>query len=308
MALIFLTSMPRAGSTWISNVIGRTSSVNYVSGEPFNPPFSRVGFGLEVDEWFVKMEPRMIRLTQQLDNAFCQKWHIADFNRRLNFVMPQIVNLKLFLRIVKHYYFFLNRKQVFLKDPIGFFSTEFIYHRYHAQIIILVRHPGGIISSFLRLDWDIDTSIFQKESLVDDEVRAKYVDLLVKKYSRRNLNRIEKIEKLALIWNIFYLQSYLWSQKYLDWKLIRHEDISADPLASMKTLFHNLGLEFSNTVATYLASTSNSENPIDAKESVIHDLNRNSLRNINSWRKNFNEDEVATIEAITSDVRRLFKY
>jgi hypothetical protein len=307
MGVVFLTSMPRAGSTWVSNIIGKSNSVNYVSGEPFRPAYSRVGFGLEIDEWFVRMDVQSEKLRHQLDNALCQKYTGEDFKRRIRWAFSNISNPQLMLRVFKHFYFFLNRRDVFFKDPIGFFSSEFIHSRYNAKVIILVRHPAAVIKSFFRVRWDLDARVLDKHDL-DNEVRQKYMEVLSKQYSKNSLNRIKQIEKLALIWNVFYYQAYKWKENYKNWIVIRHEDFSTSPVESFNELFRSLNFEMNPEVEKYIEQTTKNDNPVEVNDNSVHQLKRNSANINEGYKTYFTEEEMNCIFEVTRDVQKLYGY
>ncbi len=152
--LMFLTGLPRSGITWLADIIGSHSSINYLTGEVFNPGTTLSTFGLKGVPWFInedKLKPGLVHETQKA----------LLLNKNFDFFMVRLfrllqsgnLNWKDYARIVKHLGYSLNAKAVFTKDPIALFFVPYMIREFSAKMVIIKRNPYRFIGSMKRMNW-----------------------------------------------------------------------------------------------------------------------------------------------------------
>lgn len=300
--VIFLTGTPRSGSTWVSDIIATSPSLNYISAEPFNTLVSQSHFGIEFPTLFYLIKNNEdTQLIHNIRNVFNQTWTIKDFYRRLYaLAKTKNTNPKLYARIFKYWVLSLNNKPSFLKDPIAFFSCEQIYTLIGSQNIILIRHPAAFCSSMLRNSWSFDPNLLIKQDFFTNPIVAVYQDE-AKYLSEFPINE-KLLERSILLWNIVHAMILDFQTKYPDWIFVKHEDISMNPCIQFKLLFDKLDIEYTLKTEKKILDSSSSNNPADIPSGVIHNLNRDSKELVTLWKKKLSSQQVELIYTKTQQL------
>ena len=95
-----------------------------------------------------------------------------------------------------------------------------------------------------------------------------------------------------LLWKCIYkvLENYL--RKNNDWIMVRHEDLSENPLLEFKSLYEKLDLKWSDQVEGKLEQMTSSDNPAEARGSKTHQLSRDSASLAKSWQTHYDSSEI----------------
>lgn len=197
----------------------------------------------------------------------------------------------------------LNQPKIPLfKDPIAFFSTETFYKELNSNILISVRHPAAFVSSLKRLGWQHDFNHFLKQEELMETLLYPFRDKIIK-FSIMEQNIIDQG---ILLWNIIYLNALKFKQKHNDIYLVTHEKLSLNPIEEFKNIFNELKYEFNEQVVEYINLTTNSNNEIEVKNNVVHQLNRNSKENINTFKTRLTQEELLYIKKHTQEIAHIF--
>ncbi|NET01097.1 MAG: hypothetical protein F6K61_11100 [Sphaerospermopsis sp. SIO1G1] len=300
--VIFLTGSVRSGSTWVSNIIATSPSLNYISAEPFNTLVSQNHFGIEFPNLFYIIKNNEdAQFIHSIRNVFNQRWEIQDFNRRLYaLIKTKSTDPKLYARIFKYWALSLNNKPSFLKDPIAFFSCEQIYKLISSQNIILIRHPAAFCNSMLRNSWSFDPNLLIKQNFFTNLVVAVYQDRA--KYLSKFPKNEKILEKSILLWNIVHTMILDFQTKYPDWIFLKHEDLCINPCIQFQLLFEKLNIEYTLITEKKILASSNSSNPTDIPSGVIHNINRDSKKLVDLWKNKLSSQQVELIYRETQQV------
>src|SRR5262249_48044541 len=128
-APIYVTGVPRCGSSWVGDVLSTARGVRY-NYEPFNPsshPF---------------LTRRSIYLAADDDDPAFRRAADAIFAGRIRFHQ--------FLRGVRWGYAWRTIRpatRILAKDPTARYVAEWIAENYGAKIVIIIRHPCAFVSS-----------------------------------------------------------------------------------------------------------------------------------------------------------------
>jgi len=291
---IFLTGLPRSGTTWAAKMFSFSPSVNYISGEPFNPGFSKELFGYDWLWYYAISGQENVEFNHNLKNIFNQSWSFEDFKRRLQFLIKSDnKNIKPYLRIIKLFYFYLcrNNRVTLLKDPTGFFSTEQISAMFNSKVILMTRHPAAFIESMMRVKWEFnfDNIYLQKHLKCQLE---EYWDLI--EYYAQNSLSIKPLDKHILIWNIYHHLIFEWGNKHKDWTIVSHEQLSANPVNEFKQLYNKLNLEYNEKVEDSIIEYTKSSNET-LPGNQVQQLKRNSISVTEIWKHNLGQGMIDEI-------------
>ncbi len=267
---IFLTGAYRSGTSWVGRVLSYADTVAFWR-EPYNP----------------SVVPRMPRQYQYLTE------HMEDdlytcFTERLfsgHYAGSQFdhtIRSNWFRRPQRH----------FIKDPTAAFLLGWLDAHYDLDVIILVRHPAGFVSSVLALQWDFDLNVFlDQEPLMQDWLHP-FRDLL-ERYRQRRMD----VEKGALIWSVINFVLWKWIEKK-GYFWVRYEDLCAEPLAEFKKLFAAVNLLWSERVEQEISASTSAD--ITFSKSLDSGLERKTCKMGTIWKERLSEEDLQKIEHITA--------
>ena len=114
------------------------------------------------------------------------------------------------------------------------------------------------------------------------------------------------IGQASLLWTMIYKTVH--SQGQLDRRLVivRHEDLSRDPVGGFRDLYAALGLDFTAHAEDKILKSSSSENPTELSRRKTHSVKMDSRASVDTWKTKLTADEIQRIRELTEDSARLF--
>ena len=153
---IFVTGIPRSGSTFVGNVLSFPLQVDYIH-EPFNPQCGLPG----VSSWhrYIRATPdtpEMKSLSELIrpvfDYDFKLRTYFPDNNAAHQKLLKSVVGSRgpFYLRMAR-----LNpfHQAAIIKDPIGNLMAEYLYVAHGVKPLIVIKHPISYIASLRRVNW-----------------------------------------------------------------------------------------------------------------------------------------------------------
>lgn len=288
---IYITGSPRSGTTWVGKVLALDQTLGYIH-EPFNQDHNlgRLPKHLPANYFYLTKENDR-EIQPWIEGLLRYDYHPIRgilFNRGLR---ERGAHFKEWMRFNR---FKREKRRPLLKDPIGIFSTPWFAQEFNAMPIILIRHPAAVISSFLRLNWNI-----RFDGLIDQPPLIKdWLSEFENEISDSVKQPQTPIAKGILLWKIIYSTVTKYQNEYKNWLFIRHEDLSREPIEEFRKLFLFTGLKFDddiqNKIYKMTEGTVQSEVPRNANTMYI---NINSRQNIYNWKKRLNSDQIAYIKS-----------
>jgi hypothetical protein len=218
--------------------------------------------------------------------------------------IKSIRSLKDFLRMGRDFKIFYDAlehgQRALLKDPFAVFSILWFVQRFNFKVVVTVRHPAAFASSLKRLGWNFDFNDLLDQPLLMRDHLEPY------RGQMQAIKADDVIGQAALLWTMIYRTVH--STIKLDPNLIilRHEDLSRDPVSGFRDLYASLGLDFTSRVEEKILNSSSSENPAELKRGKTHSVKLDSRASIDNWKKKLSEEEVVRIREMTDDTIRLF--
>ena len=298
---ILVTGSHRSGTTWAGKMMSTAPHVGYIH-EPFN-----IGGEITVNSkpfkyWF-----------QHVNDENSKEYGPA-FDKLLHFHYPLYDNLlrvrtsknaiRAMKDIVRDQGLFLWHKiwgdRPLIKDPIAFFSAEWLYEKFNANVLVLIRHPAAFCSSLKIKNWHCPFDNFLKQPILMKGYLSKF-EADIRDYAQ---NPRDVIDQAILLWNCIYYTCSIYKENHTDWTFIRHEDLSLDPLNEFRSIFKIFDLQFSRKVYTKILQSSGPHNP--SEQLAENEFLRDSKKNIHNWKKRLSQDEIKRIRMKTSEVASLF--
>lgn len=294
---ILVTGTHRSGTTWVGKMLAADSLTAYIS-EPLNVLHRPGVFHARVAHWYQYIceenEKEYLPAFQELLEF---DYHLWDEIRSLR-------SRRDFLRMGRDFLIFYNGLmrglRPLLKDPFAVFSTPWFAKRLHCQVVITVRHPAAFASSLKRLNWFFDfRDLLDQPLLMRDHLEPDRAQM-------QSMPADDVIGQAALLWKLIYRSVHTIGAAHPDFFIVRHEDLSRDPLPAYRALYSSLGLEFTPRVEKIILNSSSSENPAELSRKKVHAVKLDSRANIQNWKKRLTTEEIDRIHKLTEDIAPLY--
>ena len=187
-----------------------------------------------------------------------------------------------------------------LKDPFAVFSLNWFANRLNSRIVVTIRHPAAFASSLKRLNWSFDFADLLNQPLLMQDYLEPY---------RKDMQAIKAddiIGQASLLWTMIYRVVYSVRERILSIQVVRHEDLSLDPISSYRTLYQSLGLDFTAQVEQTILNASSSENPTEVSRKKVHAVKLDSRANLDNWKRRLTSEEIVRIRRITEEVAHFY--
>ena len=290
---LLVTGAHRTGTTWVGKMLAADGRTAYIS-EPMNVLHRPGVMRAKVPLWYTYITgENEAEYLGPLTETLAYRYHLA----------AEIVSLRSLhdlLRMGRDSTIFLKggvfHQRPLLKDPFAIFSLPWFAQRLGCQIVVTVRHPAGFASSLKRLNWPFD---FQ-------DLLAQ--PLLMRDWLEPYRGRMEAmppddiIGQASLLWAMVYRSVQLACQQIPSVNVVRHEDLSVDPVAGFRKLYGELGIEFSWAVERRVRESSSADNPAELARGKVHSVKLDSRANLHSWKRRLSPEEIARVRRLTEDV------
>lgn len=294
---ILVTGAHRSGTTWVGKMLAADACTAYIS-EPLNVLHRPGVFRPRVRYWYQYIckdnENEYLPGFQELLEL---DYHLWDEIRSLR-------SRRDLLRMGRDFYIFykglMRGHRVLLKDPFAVFSTLWFADRLNCRVVITVRHPAAFASSLKRLNWTFDfQDLLNQPFLMRD-------GLDLHRQEMQAIRADDVIGQAALLWKLIYRAVDANRKSNPEFIVVRHEDLSRDPVPGYRDLYQLLGLEFTPRVEKRILNSSSSENPVELSRQKAHGFKLDSRANIDNWKKRMTIEESDRIRKITEEIFTLF--
>lgn len=292
---ILVTGIHRSGTTWVGKMLAIDPAIAYIS-EPLNVLHRRGVLRVPISHWYPYIcDDNQFEFLDSLEDLLAYK-----YNTWLE--IKSLRSLKDFLRMLRDWRTFRTGKREhqkpLLKDPFAVFSAEWFARNFKSRVVIIVRHPAAVVSSFLRLNWDFNFSDLLGQPLLMRDWLEPY---------RKDMEEIsgdsaDILVQGSLLWRMVYRVVAALRERHPEFIILRHEDLSMDPINGYKGLYTTLGLRYSESVREEINKSSSGENPSELPVKAIHSVRVDSQANIKNWQRRLSSLEIERIYELTMDV------
>ena len=287
---IFITGMHRAGTSWLSNVLGVDGEYIIKDEEIFRPTIPMQA--TPIKSWYLLID----KSNQNKYKAFIDG--IVENNYNYFSSIEKIKTFRQFISVSKYKSISMYRK-IILKnnpkifvEPIGLLSSPWFVKKYCSKCIVMIRHPAAIISSMKRLNWSFDFNSISSQKHLIDKYFTDFANEILKP---PNLNDI--IKQGILLWKILHSVIATYEKQYPNWIFIRYEDLAINPISGYRNLFAQLNLVFNQNIKNQINKLSSSKNPIELPIGKRDTNKRNSAVAMHNWKTRLTQEEIQLIRA-----------
>lgn len=248
---VLVAGLPRSGTTWIGEVLGRTAGARYLH-EPDNHL-------VRPDAWWAK---RRLGPYPELDPAAdAGDSGRADYERLWARAFtggpcssPLYAGLRILQRagapevsgrLARRVRSRTTAGPLVVKSVHAARAVEWLADRFNPAVVVVERHPFGVISSWRKLGWD--------DFLDNDRAALRHSATVLGVAPPPS--GAPWLERAA--WHYGLLTAYFERarRRHPEWLVVRHEVLCAGPEPGFRHLCARLGLTFTGETARFLAAS-----------------------------------------------------
>ena len=295
---IVVTGSHRSGTTWVGRMLCLSGEAGYIH-EPFNPVRRPSWMRHPVPYWYVFITE---------DNEDLYK---DDLERVMGFRFP-LQNVTR-LRKPEHLGIAasdvrrtfrprLRNSRPLLKDPFALFSAPWLEARYDADIVVTVRNPVAFVGSIKRLDWQFKfRTLLAQGALMSDLLAPFEPDM-----RRCRDEDVDVVEQGIVLWNALHHSIDRLRAEHPRWEVVRHEDLSRDPVRGFAQLYDACGLSWTRDVERKIEAFSRGVPKAELPMWRHGSVKRDSAAATETWKMRLTDDEVERVRAGTAEVAARF--
>ena len=290
---ILVTGAHRTGTTWVGRMLAANPATAYIS-EPLNVLHRPGVMRARVAHWYtyINAENEAEYLPSLLETLRF-RYHLPAELRSLRSGHD-------FLRMCRDVSIFLRgglfRQRPLVKDPFAVFSLPWFVQRLGCEVVVTVRHPAGFASSLKRLKWPFDFQDLLAQPLLMRDQLEPYRSRM------EAMPDDDIIGQASLLWAMIYRSVQGACRDLPSVRVVRHEDLSVDPVPGFRNLYAELGLAFTPGVERHVLDSSSSENPAELSRRKVHSTRLDSRANLHNWKRRLSTEEVTRIRQLTEEV------
>jgi hypothetical protein len=294
---ILVTGMPRSGTTWVGRVLCAGDGAGYLN-EPFNLATSPGTIRVPVDHWFPYVtEENEGEIVGALEPLLRFEYPLGRELRRCRTYVDLLQALKMWRSFVRS-----RGRRPLVKEPHAVFSAEWFARRLGSDVIVTVRHPAAVVSSWKRLDWSFDFAhLLRQPALVRELLGPFCSDMEQALEPSQHL-----VDRVALLWHVIYRTVADYRERFPAFHVVRQEDLSRKPVEGYGALYEALGLPLTREVEKAIAAMSGAANPKEPSVEQPHETHLDSRATLTRWKRRLSDDEADRIRNVTEETAALF--
>ncbi len=294
---ILVTGAHRSGTTWVGKMLAANPRTAYIS-EPLNVWHRPGVLGAPVEKWYTY-------LCEENESAYLPAFReTLAFRYGLGREIRALRSRKDALRMARDFTIFLRgrlfRQRPLLKDPFAVFSMPWFAARLGCRVVVTVRHPAAFASSLKRLNWPFDfRDLLAQPLLMRDWLEED-------RAAMEAMPADDLIGQAALLWRMVYRVVARTRDLLPSLVVVRHEDLSRDPVPGYRALYAALGLDFTPQVEQAILNASSSKNPKELSKKKAHAVKLDSRANLDNWKKRLEAADIRRVRQACGEVAASF--
>lgn len=292
---ILVTGLHRSGTTWVGRMLSLSGRVAYLS-EPFNVLHRPGVFGVSVAHWYTY-------ICEDNEDLYLSTFHQT---LRLDYNVWQEIrslrSLKDGLRMARDLGIFLlgrlRRQRVLFKDPFAVFSASWFARRLDCHVVIVLRHPAAFVSSLKRLGWPFDFS----DLLAQPLLMRDWLEPFRAEMEASLKHPDDVVGQGSLLWRMICTVALELQKEHPAIHIVRHEDLSRQPIELFQDLYNEMELPFTEGVETGILRATEAGNPQEVSLRSIYSTRLDSAANLENWKQRLSAEEIERIRQLTASI------
>jgi hypothetical protein len=306
---VVVTGMARAGTSWVGRLLLASGELTYIN-EPLNPdhPPGRSPGVLAApvpverhyqyiaehneDGWLVPFADTL-GLRYHLAAELRQNRSPYDLARMARYAGSFLAGR-------------LRGRRALLDDPYALLASGWLAGRFGCRVVVVVRDPAAMLASWKRLGWTTDLGeLLGQPDLMRDWLAPYRAELEAVAATPGDLPG-----RVGVLWRILHLVAAEHERRHAGIRVVRYEDLAADPQAGFADLYAWLGLELGERArrAVTQATTGSARRRAHHWSLSRGGLSKTGYRpmdsraNLTAWRRQLDPAEVDRVRAVTAEV------
>jgi hypothetical protein len=294
---ILVTGAHRTGTTWVGRMLAAHPKVAYIS-EPLNMLHHPGILRARVPHWYTYV------CRENESDFFASFQDLIAYRYHFAASVAAAGSVKDVLRVGRDLCVCLDarlfQRRPLFKDPFAIFSVLWFAERLNCEIVVTIRHPAAFASSLKRLNWPFDFGDLLRQPLLMRDYLERY------RPHMQAARADDIIGQASLLWAMIYRVVHTAADANPAMRVVRHEDLSMDPIVGFHRLYDELGLSFSPAVQRAILRSSRAGNPAELRPGRMHSVKLDSRASLDNWRRRLSTAEVARVRAMTADMAGLY--
>lgn len=273
MAQVFLTSLPRSGSTWAGKAIADLTGALYIN-EPFN--------------W--KKYPER----EKYHMMYMQRQHDDPAFRSI--VREEAYGRSIPTRLSGMF----GRRRLVMKDVHTCLAVEAIEDSlFHPRIVILVRHPCAVAASWKRLGYEPQSRV--RLLTAQPEIVSRFIG----QYEGHIHSSDDYFFQLGAYWGASYRIMFEMKAQHPKWVWIDHASLCDEPRAAFISLLEKMNVGVVNPTTNFFERHDRRPEASDSPYRIY----RRTSQMLDSWKRalTIEEQHMVLKGADPFDVQELLK-
>ena len=127
-----------------------------------------------------------------------------------------------------------------LDDPYALLASEWLAERLGCRVVVVVRDPAAMVASWRRLGWTTDLG----ELLDQPALMRDWLEPFRAEMEGVAATPGDQVGRVAMLWRLLHLVAAEYERRCPAVRIVRYEDLAADPVPSFAGLYAALGLSF----------------------------------------------------------------
>jgi len=298
---VLVTGMHRSGTSWLGAMLSASGRFIDVQ-EPLSVRNRQTILPSRVEHWY----------TYICDSN--EDLYLPFYRDALAFRMHPLYDVKRMrvgsprdpVRIPKRWADFVlgrvQRRLALIRDPFAALSIEWFSRRLGVDTVAIVRHPVAVVSSLKRLGFTFDfTNLLEQPLLMERRLERFRSEM---ESALRDPGDV--VGQGSLLWRIVYASIAEDQGRVSSMHVVRHEDLSLDPVEEYSRLYEALGTPIGARARRTIARNTSERNPKEVSRKNPFKVRLDSRANLTNWKHRLEADEVERILSITATERRHF--
>lgn len=294
---ILVTGSHRSGTTWAGKSLSLAPGTGYIH-EPFNIG-KKINFTKKpFSYWFQYLcEENASKYQKALDDMISYQYPL-----RSNLAKTRTFRdaARVFFGQGQTLIHKVKQDTPIVKDPIAFFSADWLSKTYDMNVLVLIRHPAAFCSSLKIKNWTFNFNNFLNQELLMN----RYLYSFEKDICEFAKEEKCIIDQAILLWNCIHHTVAVYQQDHPEWLFVRYEDLSNNPLREFEYIYGRFDLEFTPSAKSGILESSGAYNPVEQRAN--NEFKRNSKANIQNWKRRLNSEDIEKIKSETSMLSKKF--
>jgi hypothetical protein len=189
-----------------------------------------------------------------------------------------------------------------IADPFAVLSVRWFARRLGCRVVVVVRRPEAVVSSRRRLGWSFDPRELRSQPLLDAEI----LGALAQEHPGLFEGREGMIDQGSQLWAILHLAVDRLRRQVPEIVVVRHEDLSRDPVGGFRELVAALALPFDPCTERAIRRATSGGNPAQVDVRDPHRTRVDSLANLEHWKTRLSNAEIVRIRDLTATATDAF--